>query len=290
MVFSFEKMMKMFNNLSIKCIFAPPILKMKKFKVPYILLAFVLFSSCQGYNKLLKSGDVDLKYRKGIEYYNKGDYVRAGTLFDMIGQIYRGTQRADTVGFYYAYCLYKQEDFIMAGHYFKEFADAYPRSRFAEEADYLNCYCYYLNSPRPELDQESTDQALDALQLFELKYPQSTRINECNRLIQDLRERLMTKDYINSKLYFDLGYYKAAVITIRNSLTRYPDSKYREDLMYLLFMSNYLFAENSVLSKQKERYQNALDDYYSFVAEFPKTKYATEVQKAYKNLAEQLKL
>ena len=263
---------------------------MKNYRVLIVLLALGLLSACSGYDKLLKGSDVGKKYEGALDYYNKGDFVRAGTLFDMIGQYYRGTQRADTVGFYYAYCLYRQQDYIMAGHSFKEFADAYPRSKFAEQADFLNCYCYYLNAPKPELDQESTHDALDALQLFMLKYPGSSRLSECSKLIQELRERLMTKEYLSSRMYYDLGYYKASIIAMRNALTDFPDNKYREDLMYLVVLANFNFAQNSVPEKQKERFQGTLDEYYSFVAEFPKSKYSEQMQKVYKDLSAQLNL
>jgi outer membrane protein assembly factor BamD len=100
----------------------------------------------------------------------------------------------------------------------------------------------------------------------------------------------MTKSFINAKLYFDLGYYKSSIIALRNSLSDYPDTKYREDIMYLMVKSNYNLAEKSIEYKQKERYQNALDEYYSFMTEYPKSKYSGDVQKIYKDLADYLKL
>ena len=100
----------------------------------------------------------------------------------------------------------------------------------------------------------------------------------------------MTKSYLNAKLYFDLGYYKSSIIALHNALSDFPDSKYREEMMLLIVKSNFYLAEKSIESKQKERYQNTLDEYYSFMTEFPKSKYATEAQKIYKNLADYLKL
>jgi outer membrane protein assembly factor BamD len=280
----------MYDNLSIKCIFASPFLKMKRLSYIVLIGILLVLSNCSEYEKLLKKPDVALKYNKALEYYAKGDYVRAGTLFEMVNSFYKASKRADTINFYYAQCLYHQSDFIMAGHYFKEFAQTYPRSPFAEEADYMNAYCYYLNSPRPTLDQESTLQAIDAIQLFLIKYPQSKRIPECKKLFIELRERLMTKSYLNAKLYYDLGYYKSSIIALRNALSEFPDSKFREDIMFLLVKSNYNLAEKSIAFKQKERYQNTLDEYYSFMTEFPKSKYSGDIKRIYKDLAEYLKL
>jgi outer membrane protein assembly factor BamD len=280
----------MYDNLSIKCIFASPFFKMKSLFHLFLFFTLIVLSSCSGYEKLLKNPDIAVKYNKAMEYYAKGDYVRAGTLFEMVNPFYKASRRADTINFYYAECLYKESDYIMAGHYFKEFTQTFPRSQFAEEAEYMNAYCYYLNSPRPTLDQQSTMEAIDAMQLFMIKFPDSKRIPECKTFYTELRERLMTKSYLNAKLYFDLGFYKSSIIVLRNSLSEYPDSKYREEIMVLVVKSNYYLAEKSVDSKQKERYQNTLDEYYSFMTEFPKSKYSGDIQKIYKNLAEHLNL
>jgi outer membrane protein assembly factor BamD len=280
----------MYDNLSIKCIFASPFFKMKSLFHLILFFAVILLSSCSGYEKLLKNPDIAVKYNKAMEYYAKGDYVRAGTLFEMVNPFYKASRRADTINFYYAECLYKESDFIMAGHYFKEFTQTFPRSPFAEEAEYMNAYCYYLNSPRPTLDQQSTMEAIDAMQLFMIKFPDSKRIAECKNFFTELRERLMTKSYLNAKLYYDLGFYKSSIIALRNSLSEFPDSKYREEIMVLVVKSNFNLAEKSIDSKQKERYQNTLDEYYSFMTEFPKSKYSGDIQKIYKNLAEHLNL
>jgi outer membrane protein assembly factor BamD len=280
----------MYDNLSIKCIFASPFLKMKSLLISVIIIALIVLSSCSGYEKLLKNPDVSVKYAKAMEFYAKGDFVHAGTLLEMVNPFYKGTKRADTINFYYAECLYHQDDYIMAGHYFKEFTQTFPRSPFVEEADYMIAYCYYINSPRPTLDQQSTMEAIDAIQLFLIKYPESKRLAECKGYFTELRERLMTKSYLNAKLYFDLGYYKSSIIALRNGLSEFPDSKYREEMMLLVVKSNFNLAEKSIPSKQKERFQNTLDEYYSFMTEFPKSKYTSDVQRIYKDLAEYLKL
>lgn len=264
------------------------------FKRRHIILAFpflmVLAVSCSKYEKLLKSPDLSLKYQKAIEYYNKEDYTKAITLFEQIKPYYKGSLKADTVDYYYAWSYFKQQDYVMAGHYFEEFGQLHPRSLFTEETDYMVAYCYYLLSPRPSLDQKNTYDAITAFQVFMNKYPKSKRIIDCQKYIQELREKLVSKSYLNAKLYYNLGYYKAAIIALRNSLNEFPDTKYREELMYLLLKSNYLLAKNSVESKKKERFQNTVDEYYSFIAEFPNSKYMKDVQKMYDESAQALNL
>jgi outer membrane protein assembly factor BamD len=235
-----------------------------------LLVIFYLATTC-GYEKVLKSGDWDFKYIKAMEYYEKGLYVKSATLFEQLKPRLRGTSKAEELNFYHAMSYYRMGDYIMGGHYFRTFVRTFFHSRHAEEADFLAGYCYYLMSPRPNLDQENTYQAINSFTLFKSKFPTSERIEECDRLIAEMEEKLVEKSYLTAKLYFDLGNYKAAMVALRTSLTEYPETKFREELMFLRLKSSFLLAENSIFEKQQERYQSAVDEYYSFIDEFPES-------------------
>ena len=86
---------------------------------------------------------------------------------------------------------------------------------------------------------------------------------------------------MSAKLYYNLEDYKASIIALRNSLNEYPDTEHREELMFLLLRSNFLLAENSIVSLQVERYQDAVDEYYSFVGEFPESNYRQQADRIY---------
>lgn len=253
-----------------------------------LLTAFGSFS-CSQYEKIVKSDDVNLKYTKAFEYYNKEDYVKSGALFDQLAPLTRGTRRADSVYFYQAMSQYKLSDYIIAGHYFNVFVGLYQNSRFIEEAAYMEAYCYYLQSPRPELDQIPTHQALDAFRLYMIHYPKSTRIADCQRIISELNEKLMEKSYLSAKLYYNLSDYKAAIVALNNCLTDYPDTKMREEIMFLILKSKYYLALNSIRTKQTERFQDMVDEYYSFVAEYPESKNKKDAEDMYKESSKYIK-
>ena len=255
---------------------------MKKSNLLLVLLLLLLLG-CGGYEKLLKSSDANLKYTKAFEYYNKGDYAKAGTLFEQIAPFFRGTTKADSVYFFLAMTYFKQNDFILAGHAFKTFSDTYGNSPFAENATFYVGYCYFLTSPRPELDQSDTYLAIQSLRLFMIRYPGSTRKVECEKMIAEMRNKLVEKSFISAKLYFDLEDYKASIVALNNSLTEYPESKYREDILFLIVKSNYMLAINSIASKQKERFQSAVDEYYSFITEFPESKYRKDADRIFES-------
>ncbi len=220
-------------------------------------------------------------FEKTLEYFEKEDYIRAATVFEQIANVYRGTNKADTLQFYRAMAYYYQKDYVMSSHYFGELAETYKNSEFAEEATYLNSYCYYKLSPRPSLDQEYTYKAINAFSLYLIKYPDTDKKDQCIALISEMREKLVEKSFINASLYFDRGLYKAAIVALRNSLSDYPDTDHREELMYLILRSNFLLSEKSVIDKQRKRYQDTVDEYYSFIAEFENGIYEKEVKNIY---------
>lgn len=247
-----------------------------------LLVTFLLLAGCGEYEKILKSRDYPIKYEKALEYYNAGEFVKAATLIDQVVNIYRGTTKADTVKYYQAMSYYGQRDYILAGHYFNELAVTYTSSNYLEESEFMVAYCYYKQSPRPDLDQQPTFNAINAFKMYMVKYPTSDRIQECQDLIVELSDKLVEKSYNSARLYFDLGYYKSAIIALRNSLEQYPETKYREELLYLVLRSSFLLADNSVESKKKERLQSTVDEYFSFSSEFPESEFLKDAERMYK--------
>lgn len=258
-------------------------------KITTIIILFFGISACSEYQKLLKSHDYDAKYTKAIEYYEKEDYYRASTLLEDLINIYRGTKKGEEAYFYYAYSHFGMQDFIMAGYYFNSYAKTYPNGKHTEEAKFLTAYCYYLNSPEYSLDQLYTTRAIEELQLFLEKYPKSERVDTCNSLIDVLREKLEKKSYESAKMYYEFGDYKAAIVALNNSIKEYPDTKYREELLYLILRSGYLLAENSIIEKQKERYQSTIDNYFALINEYPETEYLKPAEKMYNKSVKILK-
>ena len=248
-----------------------------------------MLCSCSKYQQLLKSTDLDHKYEMAKQYYNEEEYYKAFPLFEELLTLYKGTSKGEEVYYYYAYCNYYLDDYILAGYYFKNFAKTYPISKHAEECQYMNAYCYYQTSPTSSLDQTNTYKAIDELQLFINLYPQSNRIAECNELIDELRHKLETKTYKNSKLYYKLGVYKAAIVAFNTMLKEFSDTKYKEDIVFLILKSNYLLASNSVESKKEERLQLTVDAYNTFIEAYPNSEYAKEAESIYGNSLKQLK-
>jgi outer membrane protein assembly factor BamD len=176
----------------------------------------------------------------------------------------------------------------MGGYEFKNFAKTFPKSPLAEEAMYLNAMCYYLDSPRYSLDQENSTSALTELQLFVTMYPQSPKVQDCNDLIDKLRLKLHKKAYSNCKMYYDVEDYKAAIVSFRNLLKDYPESKYSEEAHFMILKSQYLLAINSIDSKKKQRLLDTEKTYLKFVDSYTKSSYLKEAENIYASTKKEL--
>ena len=259
-------------------------------KIYILLLIALITTSCGEYDALLKSTDFELKKQKVYEYYDAGKYVKVTELLMQILPRYRATEEAEQLNWINAQATYKLLEYEIAEQYFKDFAELYPLSINAEEAHYMAAMCNYNLSPRPELDQSFSNKAIESFTIFMIRFPNSTRYEECKTKKMEMQEKLVEKSYISARLYYDMGEYRAATVSLSNSLKEYPETKYREELMFLKLDALFQTAERSVPSKKLERFQTALDEYYSFIEEYPKTSHEKDVAKIYDVTARYLKI
>jgi len=260
-----------------------------KFRLYIVLIILMLASSCGGYEKLLKSTDFDLKKAKAKEYYDAGQYVKTTELLAQILPRFRATEEAEELNWMNAKAYYGMKDYFMAGSYYKAFIDQFPFGKHAEEANFMSAMCDYNIAPRSELDQDNTKNAIEGFKIFTNRFPASPKVEEAKKLTKELEEKLVDKSYLSAKLYYDMKQYKAAVVALNNSLKEYADTKYREEMMFLKLRSLYMYADLSLPLKQKERFQETLDDYYSFMEEYPKSTYSRDVNNIFQRTNKFLK-
>ena len=268
---------------------------MKK-NVLITLLAALLLSSCGEYNKLLKSTDYEYKYEAAKNYFAKGQYSRAATLLNELIAILKGTDKAEESLYMLCMSYYNQKDYQTAAQTFTQYYNVYPRGTFTELARFHAGKALFLDTPEPRLDQSSTYKAIQELQMFMEYFPTSSRRQDAQQMIFDLQDKLVMKDYLAAKLYYDLGSYTgnstysttgnnylSCIVTAQNALKDYPYTKMREDLSILVLRVKYDMAKASVEEKKEERMRETIDEYYSFKNEFPDSKYTKEVESIYKD-------
>lgn len=262
---------------------------MKRFGFIFFALAVVALSSCKSqFELLLNSNDVNAKYDAAFEYFNNKKYSKAATLFESLSVLTEGTEKDDTVKYYWGLSNYNAKDYYTAETNFEKFIEVYPRSPFAPEARYLRLECLYKQTLRYELDQTPTYKAMNAISEYIVDYPESERMESCRDMLVELNERLDRKAYESAKLYYKMEDYLASRVAFRNVLKDDSDNIFREDILYYTAMSSYKYASLSVPSKQKERYLVFVDDYLNFVGELPQSQYRKELDMVYKRVQKAL--
>lgn len=256
---------------------------MKIFRIAFwSALALASAVSCKSqYDTLLSSNDVDAKYEAAFNYFNAKKYQRAASLFESMSVLTNGTDRDDTVQYYWGLSNYKYGDYVTAETNFSSFVTNFPRSPFTEEARFLRIDCLYNSTYRYELDQNPSRLAISAINEYMMEFPDNPHIDDCNKMLDDLNGRLDQKAYEAARLYYKMEDYKASRVAFRNVLKDNAENRYREDILYYIAKSSYKYAQLSVASKQKERYLTFVDDYLNFVGEIQESVYTKELKSLY---------
>ncbi len=226
------------------------------------------------YEKVRTSGDADLIFETANELYDQGKYAKAQTLYEQVVNAYRGRAELQPAYYKYATTYFETGQFILAAYYFKNYAETYPGSDQRGEAQYMEAMSYVELSPDYLLDQEYTDKAIVALEQYANTYPDSERVPEINALLDELRAKLESKAFAGAVLYFDMQQYQAATQSFERVLQDYPDSDRAQLIRFRIANAHARLADNSVVAKRRERYDDALDAIGVYLKKYPDGSYA----------------
>lgn len=254
-----------------------------------IFVAFLAFGCKSEFETIRTSGDAALWLQKANEYYDAEEYQRAQTLYELTIAPYRGKAEAEQIAYRYAYTYYYTRQYVLASYYFKNFATTYGGSTLREEADFMTAYSNYELSPVYRLDQSYSVKAIDAFEEFANRYPNSERIPEANRLIDEMRAKMETKDFESAKLYVDLRRFESAQQSFENVLKDYPETQRGEEIRYLMAKSQYQYADLSYITRKAERFDKAVLLAENFLDRHPNSENAEEIKELLTKTKKQLK-
>lgn len=252
-----------------------------------IFIATLFLCSCGEYQRVQKSDDYNYKFDFAKRAYEQGKYVQAATILQDCITVFKGSDKAEESLYLLAMSHYENKDYVSSGAYFKTYYGRYPRGKYTEAARFFCGYGYYLDSPEPQLDQTGTIKAIEELQAFLDYFPRSEKVSIAQNAIFELQDKLTLKQLQNAQLYYNLGNYmgnnyESAVIVARNAIKDYPYSKYKEDLEMLILKARYQEAANSIEERKGERFREVIDEYYSFINNYPDTANREEADNIYR--------
>ena len=263
---------------------------MKKLTLIASCVALLMTSCVNEYNQITKSGDYTLKYEYAKQCYAQGKYSRVVPLLQELVTMKKGSTEGEECLYMLAMAEFGMKDYETASEYFKKYFSSYPKGRYAENAKYYVGESLFQNAPEPRLDQSTTMTAIAAFQEYLDIFPNAHLKDQATSRLYALQDLLVEKEYKSAHLYFDLGTYfgnctnggnnyEACIVTAQNALKDYPYSNRREEFASLVMKSKYELAKMSVESKQLERYQDAEDECYGFINEYPDSKERTLAEK-----------
>ena len=249
-----------------------------------VALSAMLFTSCANeFNKVYKTTDNAYKYEYAKECFAKGKYVRASTLLQGLVTMQKGSDNAQESLYMLGMAEYNSKDYEGAAATFKKYCQSYPKGFYNEEARYYIGMSLYNCTPEPRLDQSQTVNAITAFQEYIDLYPDGKKKPMAQKRLFELQDKLVQKELYSAQLYYDLGQYfgnctyggnnyEACIITAQNALKDYPYSSLREKFSLLVMKSKFELAQQSVEEKKLERFQDAEDECYGFLNEYPDSK------------------
>lgn len=239
-----------------------------------LLGAASVLTSCGEYVKVQKSNDYNYKFEYAKRAFAEKKYQQAATLLKDCITVFKGSDKAEESLYLLAMSCFENKDYISSGAYFQKYYERYPKGKYTEPARYYCGYGYYLDSPDPQLDQTYTLKAIEELQAFLDYFPRSEKVPQAQNAIFELQDKLTLKQLQNAQLYYNLGNYmgnnyESAIIVAKNAIKDYPYSKYKEDLELLVLKAKFQEADNSVDERKADRFRDVVDEYYSFINNYP---------------------
>ena len=278
--------------------------KMKHFPLIQTFAALglaALVSGCSSATKVLKNPDYSYKLESAKQYYMAGSYSNASMLLDNVIPAFRNTKSGDEALYMMGMCKFLTRDYASASEIFKRYySRSYPAGNFVDEARFYAAKSYYLSTLPTKLDQTGTYTAINELNSVLEYNPTNKHAAEIKDLIFKLQDKLVEKEFLAAKLYYDLGgyfgncsnggnNYQACIVTAQNAVRAYPYSARKESFAILILKAKYKLAEQSVEEKKYERLNDTVDEYHGFVNEFPKSSHLQEARDIYAKTEKELK-
>lgn len=257
----------------------------------FLLLApcLLLFASCSEYSAVLKSKDYEYRYEAAKALYMDGHYHKAAELFSLLIAPLKGTSYGEESLYMLGESNMKAKDYESAVLFFKKYYQMYPKGSYMEMSRFNAAYSLYKQSPEIRLDQSKTMEAVKEFQDFLDYCPETSLKGHVQEIIYEMQDKLVKKEYLSAKLYYDLGTYtinslyggnnyEACVVTAQNAMKDYPyaSAGLREDLSFLVLRAKFQLARQSVAERRLERFRDTIDEYYAFQNDFPESQYLKE--------------
>lgn len=210
--------------------------------ITLLILTGLSIQSCGG-SKKLKNMTVRERLEHAKKLYNDGKYFEAKNQFQILILNNPGSRIIDEAQFYYAETFYATKEYITAAAEYERLINRYPNSEYLDDSSYKIGCSYFKLSPKAQLDQKYTYQAIDFFQQFLDEFPNSEHVKDVTDKLRQCRDKLAEKEFSTGVLYKKGQHYTAAIISFDEVLKKFYDTKYAEDSLYWKAYCHYQINE-----------------------------------------------
>ncbi|NMB80521.1 MAG: outer membrane protein assembly factor BamD [Ignavibacteria bacterium] len=210
-----------------------------------------------------------------MQLYNEEDYELAVNEFQNIILQYPASSVSDDAQYYLGMTYFKRSQFLLAAYEFSKLIRNTPASPFVPESQFMLAESYYQLSPPYPLEQSYTKKAIEEFQAFIDFFPSNARVEEAERKIKEMNDKLAEKEYNSALIYQKMEYEYAAMKYYKFVTESYHDTKYAPLALY-----------NKIKIELKKGLNNdALADISIFLSRYPNDPNAKELQEIESKLA-----
>ena len=181
-----------------------------------------------------------------------------------------GHAKADSAQLLIGDSYFQKKQYLTAAAEFLRLAQNRPAGPLADDSRYRACESFSMLSPRAELDQEYTDEAIEQCRSVVLLYPQSPFAIEAAERIRELADKLARKHYLSGEYYYSRKAYDSAIVYLEHVLEAYPGAAGEPQTLLKLHET---YQKLGYVQEAEETRQRLLRDY-------PDSPQAQKVQEA----------
>jgi outer membrane protein assembly factor BamD len=163
-------------------------------------------------------------YETAVAASERGDYMLAIEAFKRVALDSPLHEYADDALIGLADSYRRISDYASAEQEYRTLLRDYPYSPLVPEAEYKLGVCFYEQSPRVQLDQAMTEQAMSQLEYFVATYPESEFVADAEARIGEMRAKLASKSYDAAMLYVSLKRPDAARVYLDSVIADFPET------------------------------------------------------------------
>ncbi|MXY07805.1 MAG: outer membrane protein assembly factor BamD [Rhodothermaceae bacterium] len=233
------------------------------------VIVLVLFvAGCAGSGRLSYDSPNEA-YTKGLEHYEAGRYSRAAQYFNGVSEFGRAHEWAPDAQLYLARSHRQNRDYILAASEYTRFTELFRADPRVPDAEFERAMTFFERSPQIELDQTSTRRGIEVFNLYIQRYSSHDSVDVAIQRVGELRQKLADKQFHAARLYERRGLYQAAALSYELVFDKYPDTPLADDALLGAIRSYIEYSAQSIIQRQPERLQKAINNYQRLVDLFP---------------------